>query len=175
MQAMLAVRTAASAPARATSEQQPRRCAPPSAPCRLRLLPSGMLVLQDRNGANLWSSQSACLCDRGCYSYRVTDAGTIAVTDANGLSVYRSSAHGPGAARRQLLSASWGGLDCLGAPLMMQVRIQCAACVLCVCVCVWGGGGRGASRRAWPGLLGAPRCAAARGAGRLLRPAGSGR
>jgi hypothetical protein len=88
-----------------------------------------MLVLQDRNGINLWSSQSACLCERGCYTYRVTDAGTITVTDINGLDVYRSSAPRPGAARRQLVSASWGGLDCLGAPLMLQVRALAGGCV----------------------------------------------
>jgi hypothetical protein len=88
-----------------------------------------MLVLQDKNGITLWSSQSACLCDSGCYSYRVTDTGAVAVADVNGLDVYTSaSANVPFSARRQLVSGGWGGLDCLGAPLMMQVQ-QLLVCV----------------------------------------------
>jgi hypothetical protein len=68
-------------------------------PLKLHLLPSGALVLRDKKGTVLWSSQSACLCEPGCYRYSVSDLGKVVIQDSAGVQVWSMPLEPPQSAR----------------------------------------------------------------------------
>lgn len=84
---------------------------------RLLLLPNGMLALQDRTNNTLWSSQSACLCDQGCYSYYVTNTGRASIIDQYGMETWNSAGTPgmlqPAAGRPLQLLSSGRALSCI--------------------------------------------------------------
>jgi hypothetical protein len=76
-----------------------------------------MLALQDGTNNTFWSSQSACLCDQGCYSYSVTDTGQVSIIDQYGDETWNSAGLPdmlqPAAGRPLQLLSSGRALSCI--------------------------------------------------------------
>ncbi len=111
------------------------------APFAARLLPNGALVVEDKKGAVLWASASACMGAFGagsgggsaggapaagaggsgpvCYGLDVLDSGAAVITDADGSRVWSTA--GPGASSadapgvQQLLSGGSPAVSCVSA------------------------------------------------------------